>query len=179
MRVLLITFYSSTVAWLLRHSSKPSSRKRKANTRTTVRSHDQGPTIQKRISPSGGPPMSITKSLIIYSRRVRWHLLSCHFEFCSCFVIDRIKLLIHMLCNVRDDRITIDKLREAVLETKSSLKHPSHIEIINEILDVRQEQENYQKGKGGKSQREYWVLFKTNKRCHRQKSSCLCQVRRN
>ncbi|KAJ5328744.1 hypothetical protein N7452_009134 [Penicillium brevicompactum] len=58
----------------------------------------------------------------------------------------RIKLIIHILCKLGHYGITADKLRDVAQDTKRSLKDPSHIEIIDEILRVRRMEEFFERG---------------------------------
>ena len=61
---------------------------------------------------------------------------------------DRIELLIYLIrANIRDSNA--DKLKEVAGDTKRSLKHPSHIEIIYEILRVRKMEERFERGEVG------------------------------
>ena len=59
---------------------------------------------------------------------------------------DRIQLLLHIIRELGDHGITADKLKEVASDTKRSLKHPSHLEIILEILRVRKVEERYERG---------------------------------
>ncbi|KAJ5948907.1 hypothetical protein N7454_002214 [Penicillium verhagenii] len=58
----------------------------------------------------------------------------------------RIELLIHIIRKLSSFGITADKLKEVASDTKRSLKHPSHIEIINEILRLRKMEERFERG---------------------------------
>ncbi|KAJ5815666.1 hypothetical protein N7474_007443 [Penicillium riverlandense] len=58
----------------------------------------------------------------------------------------RIELLIHIVRKLGSYGITADKLKEVASETKRSLKHPSHVEIIYEILRVRKLEERLERG---------------------------------
>ncbi|KAJ5460921.1 uncharacterized protein N7458_002473 [Penicillium daleae] len=60
---------------------------------------------------------------------------------------DRIRLLIHIISNVRDERITCNSLRELAGDIKRMLNDPSRVEIIYEILDVCKERESIKAGK--------------------------------
>lgn len=42
--------------------------------------------------------------------------------------------------------ITADKLKDVAGDTKQSLKHTSHVEIIYEILQVRKMEERFERG---------------------------------
>lgn len=59
---------------------------------------------------------------------------------------DRIQLLLHIIRKLGDHGITADKLKEVAGDTKRNLKHPSHLEIIFEILRVRKVEERYERG---------------------------------
>lgn len=77
--------------------------------------------------------------------------------FSRCFVflvlilaiIDRMKLLLHIICKLGEYDITADKLMQVVSGTKQSLKDPSHIEMIYEILRVRKMEERFERGEVG------------------------------
>lgn len=55
-------------------------------------------------------------------------------------------LLIHIIRKLSAYGITADKLKEVAGDTKRSLKHPSHVEIIYEILRVRKMEERFERG---------------------------------
>jgi hypothetical protein len=59
---------------------------------------------------------------------------------------DRIELLLHIIRHLGGYGITADKLKEVAGDTKRSLKHPSHVEIIYEILRVRKMEERLERG---------------------------------
>ncbi|EPS34617.1 hypothetical protein PDE_09581 [Penicillium oxalicum 114-2] len=70
----------------------------------------------------------------------------------------RIELLIYLIrANIRDSNA--DKLKEVAGDTKRSLKHPSHIEIIYEILRVRKMEERFERGEVD----ENMVVYVTNR----------------
>ncbi|KAJ5689407.1 hypothetical protein N7462_003799 [Penicillium macrosclerotiorum] len=58
----------------------------------------------------------------------------------------RIELLLHIIRKLGSQNITADKLKEVAGDTKRSLKHPSHVEIIYEILRVRKMEERFERG---------------------------------
>ncbi|KAJ5317600.1 hypothetical protein PENANT_c038G09496 [Penicillium antarcticum] len=58
----------------------------------------------------------------------------------------RIELLLHIIRHLGGYGITADKLKEVAGDTKRSLKHPSHVEIIYEILRVRKMEERLERG---------------------------------
>lgn len=58
----------------------------------------------------------------------------------------RIELLLHIIRKLGSHGITADKLKEVAGDTKRSLKHPSHVEIIFEILRVRKMEERLERG---------------------------------
>ncbi|KAJ6002066.1 hypothetical protein N7522_007293 [Penicillium canescens] len=58
----------------------------------------------------------------------------------------RIELLLHIIRHLGSYGITADKLKEVAGDTKRSLKHPSHVEIIYEILRVRKMEERLERG---------------------------------
>lgn len=79
---------------------------------------------------------------------------------CQCFIVllsllvanickDRIELLLHIIRKLGSHGITADKLKEVAGDTKRSLKHPSHVEIIFEILRVRKMEERLERGEVG------------------------------
>ncbi|KAJ5894528.1 hypothetical protein N7495_006219 [Penicillium taxi] len=58
----------------------------------------------------------------------------------------RIELLLHIIRKLGSYGITADKLKEVAGDTKRSLKHPSHVDIIYEILRVRKMEERFERG---------------------------------
>ncbi|CAG8236794.1 unnamed protein product [Penicillium olsonii] len=58
----------------------------------------------------------------------------------------RIKLILHIICNLGHYDITAHKLRDVAQDTKWRLRNPSHIVIINEILRVRRMEELFEQG---------------------------------
>ncbi|KAJ5110332.1 hypothetical protein NUU61_001589, partial [Penicillium alfredii] len=58
----------------------------------------------------------------------------------------RIELLLHIVRKLGSQGITADKLKEVAGDTKRSLKHPSNVEIIYEILRVREMEERFERG---------------------------------
>ncbi|KAJ5176743.1 uncharacterized protein N7482_002620 [Penicillium canariense] len=58
----------------------------------------------------------------------------------------RIELLLHIIRKLGGHGITADKLKEVAGDTKRSLKHASHVEIIYEILRVRKMEERFERG---------------------------------
>lgn len=85
-------------------------------------------------------PDHLRKERMIYLRP--WLLI----YFLTLFSTDRIKLLIHIIRKLGSYGITADKLMDVAGDTKRSLKHPSHIEIIHEILQVRRMEERFERG---------------------------------
>lgn len=62
---------------------------------------------------------------------------------------DRVELLLHIIRKLGGYGITAEKLKEVAGDTKRSLKHPSHVEIIYEILRVRKMEERFERGEVG------------------------------
>ncbi|KAJ5794842.1 hypothetical protein N7457_001441 [Penicillium paradoxum] len=58
----------------------------------------------------------------------------------------RIELLLHIIRKLSSYGITADKLKDVAGDTKRSLKHASHVEIIYEILRVRKMEERFERG---------------------------------
>ncbi|CAG8140947.1 unnamed protein product, partial [Penicillium nalgiovense] len=58
----------------------------------------------------------------------------------------RIELLLHIIRKLGSYGITAEKLKDVAGDTKRSLKHPSHVEIIYEILRVRKMEERFERG---------------------------------
>lgn len=58
----------------------------------------------------------------------------------------RIELLLHIIRKLGSYGITADKLKEVACDTKRSLKHPSHVDIILEVLRVRKMEERWERG---------------------------------
>jgi hypothetical protein len=54
--------------------------------------------------------------------------------------------LLHIIRKLGSYGITADKLKDVAGDTKRSLKHPSHVEIIYEILRVRKMEERFERG---------------------------------
>jgi hypothetical protein len=75
--------------------------------------------------------------------------ISIHYSAQSNVNIDRIELLLHIVRKLGNHGITADKLKEVAGDTKRSLKHPSHVEIIYEILRVRKMEERFERGEVG------------------------------
>lgn len=80
------------------------------------------------------------------------------FAFLLISPLDRIELLVHIIRNLGSHGITADKLKEVAGDTKRSLKHPSHVDIIYEILRVRKMEERFERGEVGTSMT---LLFST------------------
>ena len=68
---------------------------------------------------------------------------------CLLFSLVRIELLLHIIRKLGSYGITADKLKEVAGDTKRSLKHASHVEIIYEILRVRKMEERFERGEVG------------------------------
>lgn len=64
---------------------------------------------------------------------------------------DRIELLLHIIRKLGNYGVTADKLKEVAGDTKRSLKHPSYVDIIYEILCVRDMEEQFERGEVGMS----------------------------
>ena len=73
---------------------------------------------------------------------------------------DRIELLLHIIRKLGSHNITADKLKEVAGDTKRSLKHPSHVDIIYEILRVRKMEERFERGEVGTYSME-WSCVRT------------------
>ncbi|KAJ5609534.1 hypothetical protein N7528_010101 [Penicillium herquei] len=58
----------------------------------------------------------------------------------------RIELLLHIIRKLGGFGITAEKLKDVAGDTKRSLKDPSHVDIIYEILRVRKMEERYERG---------------------------------
>jgi hypothetical protein len=67
------------------------------------------------------------------------------------FYPDRIELLLHIIRKLSGYGVTADKLKEVAGDTKRSLKHASHVDIIYEILRVRKMEERFERGEVGMS----------------------------
>ena len=63
--------------------------------------------------------------------------------------LGRIKLLLHIICKLGGYGITADELKEVAGDTKRTLKDPSDVEIIYEILRVRKMEELFEQGEVG------------------------------
>ncbi|KAJ6141202.1 hypothetical protein N7470_010098 [Penicillium chermesinum] len=65
---------------------------------------------------------------------------------------DRVRLLVHILCELRDSHgITVEKLREASQEARRHITPPNRLEVLDEIYFVRRMEEKYLDGKIGGS----------------------------
>lgn len=73
--------------------------------------------------------------------------------------IDRIELLLHIIRKLGGHGTTADKLKEVAGDTKRSLKHPSHVEIIYEILRVRKIEERFKRGEVGMCHQIHYILL--------------------
>ncbi|KAJ6157450.1 hypothetical protein N7470_005042 [Penicillium chermesinum] len=61
---------------------------------------------------------------------------------------DRVRLLVHILCELRDSHgITVEKLREASQEARRHINPPNRLEVLDEIYFVRRMEEKYLDGK--------------------------------
>jgi hypothetical protein len=89
--------------------------------------------------------VSCTRSLTTCAKSVctTYHITKALF---ANLVTDRIELLLHIIRHLGSYGITADKLKEVAGDTKRSLKHPSHVEIIYEILRVRKMEERLERG---------------------------------
>ena len=68
------------------------------------------------------------------------------FPYTNCFPADRIQLLLHIIRKLEGNGITAAKLKTVASDTKRSLKNTSDVEIIFEILQVREMEERYERG---------------------------------
>ncbi|KAL4901291.1 hypothetical protein BDW74DRAFT_160167 [Aspergillus multicolor] len=61
---------------------------------------------------------------------------------------ERIRLLVHILCDLKDSHgVTAEKLREASSEVRRSIESESQFPVLEEIYRVRTMEENYLEGK--------------------------------
>lgn len=67
-------------------------------------------------------------------------------SYTNTILLDRIELLLHIIRKLGNYGITADKLKEVASDTKRSLKHASHVEIILEVLRVRKMEERWERG---------------------------------
>ncbi|RHZ57306.1 DUF2841 domain-containing protein [Aspergillus thermomutatus] len=57
---------------------------------------------------------------------------------------ERVRLLVHILCELRDSRgITVAKLREADQSIRRQITPPERLQVLDEIYHVREEEESY------------------------------------
>ncbi|KAJ6076860.1 hypothetical protein N7499_008841 [Penicillium canescens] len=75
---------------------------------------------------------------------------------------DRIKLLLHIICELGSRGITADKLKEVARDTKRDLKHPTDIKIIYEILRVRETEERFERREVDDNKVEYVMNYNPN-----------------
>lgn len=66
------------------------------------------------------------------------------------FLIDRLKLLVHITCKLGSYGITSDKLKQVARDIERKLPDPKRAEVIYEILRVRKMQERFEGGEVGK-----------------------------
>ncbi|KAF7114550.1 hypothetical protein CNMCM5793_009195 [Aspergillus hiratsukae] len=60
---------------------------------------------------------------------------------------ERVRLLVHILCELRDSRgITVAKLREADQSIRRQITPPERLQVLDEIYRVREEEESYLDG---------------------------------
>jgi hypothetical protein len=65
-------------------------------------------------------------------------------------VIDRLRLLVHILCELRDRHgVTAEKLREAGQDVRRQISPANRLEVLDEIYFVRQMEEQFLDGKIG------------------------------
>ncbi|KAI3113248.1 hypothetical protein CBS147330_9870 [Penicillium roqueforti] len=74
----------------------------------------------------------------------------------------RIELLLHIIRKLGSYGITADKLKDVAGDTKRSLKHASHVEIIYEILRVRRMEERFERGEIGANMVIYTMIRSHN-----------------
>ncbi|RHZ56389.1 hypothetical protein CDV55_102564 [Aspergillus turcosus] len=61
---------------------------------------------------------------------------------------ERVRLLVHILCELRDSRgITVAKLREADQSIRRQITPPERLQVLDEIYRVREEEESYLDGR--------------------------------
>ncbi|PYH47945.1 DUF2841 domain-containing protein [Aspergillus saccharolyticus JOP 1030-1] len=81
-----------------------------------------------------------------------WPAGVTHREPDHLFKRERIKLLVHILCNLKDSKgITAEKLQEAAQDVKRQVQPSRRLEVLDEIFYVRQMEELYLDGKISKS----------------------------
>lgn len=87
-----------------------------------------------------GPDQLCKPSKVDYTELPRW--------FVSCILIlittDRVKVLCHIICNLREHGITADKLMRVV--SGSRLKDPSRLELMYDVLRMRKMEEQLKDG---------------------------------
>lgn len=60
---------------------------------------------------------------------------------------DRLRLLVHILCEMKDTHgVTADKLREAGQDVRRQISPPNRLQVLDEIYFVRQMEERFLKG---------------------------------
>ena len=101
----------------------------------------------EKTKPEWWPPKVIHKEPDhLNKERMSLSPISNSFLFINNFLAERIELLLHIICKLGSHGINADKLKEVAGDTKRSLQHPSHVEIIFEILRVRKLEERYGRG---------------------------------
>jgi hypothetical protein len=87
--------------------------------------------------------VSHIESPIIFPKWVRYNG-SLFSKFQKLTISERVRLLVHILCELRDSRgITVAKLREADQSIRRQISPPDRLGVLDEIYRVREEEESY------------------------------------
>ena len=103
----------------------------------------------EKTKPEWWPPGVMHKEPDHLRKECMYCLSTWDSQVTDLLLIDRIELLLHIIRKLGGYGITADKLKEVAGDTKRSLKHPSHVEIIYEILRVRKMEERLERGEVG------------------------------
>jgi hypothetical protein len=91
-----------------------------------------------------------TESQIISSREVSREEKNTKVITNSSLSIDRLKLLVHILCELKDSHgVTADKLREAGQDVRRQITPSHRLQVLDEIYFVREMEERYLDGNLG------------------------------
>ena len=74
-------------------------------------------------------------------------------------LLDRLRLLVHILCELRDSHgVTADKLREAGQDVRRQITPANRLQVLDEIYFVRETEERFLDGEIGMFVPETWEL---------------------
>lgn len=104
--------------------------------------------IPNRLSQAGGLLVFSIESQIIFSSVVSPEKEPYNsFSNRGSFFEDRLKLLVHILCELKDSHgVTADKLREAAQDVRRQITPSHRLQVLDEIYFVREMEERHLNG---------------------------------